>query len=134
LFELIGEEPYVVRKKGEPAFKSLPNKGDTSKGGANFYVSYAEFEEFDQQKADAIQFLTEHQTGIREVMGLSGVTGELDFGIVRRDVAIQCDRIPVELLVLAGSVGLEIVLSQYPPGDGDDNAQDAPEDAANSPT
>jgi hypothetical protein len=58
----------------------------------------------------------------------------LDFGIVRRDVAIQCDRIPVELLVLAGSVGLEIVLSQYPPGDGDDNAQDAPEDAANSPT
>ncbi len=40
---------------------------------------------------------------------------DLDFGIERRDVAVQCDRLPPELVRLAGSLGLGIELSQYPP-------------------
>ena len=38
---------------------------------------------------------------------------DLDFGFERRDVAVQCDRLPPALVRLAGSLGLGIELSQY---------------------
>ena len=41
-------------------------------------------------------------------------TVALDFGIERRDVAVQCDRLPEELIRLAGTLGLGIELSHYP--------------------
>src|SRR4029453_13649532 len=44
--------------------------------------------------------------------GVESVT--LDFGISRRDVAVQCSQLPSELVRLAGSLGLNIELSLYP--------------------
>ena len=38
----------------------------------------------------------------------------LDFGITRRDVVVQCDYFQSELLLLAGQLGFDIELSQYP--------------------
>jgi hypothetical protein len=33
---------------------------------------------------------------------------------------VQCDLLPADLIRIAGSIGLSIELSQYPPHDGDD--------------
>ena len=41
----------------------------------------------------------------------------LDFGIERRDVAVQSDNLSSDLVRLAGSLGLAIELSQYPASD-----------------
>ena len=38
----------------------------------------------------------------------------LDFGIERRDVAVQCDYLPPDLIRVAALLGLGIELSQYP--------------------
>jgi len=117
VMKIIRLEPVSICKKGEPRFPSKPEKGTHLTNSVNFLVSDAEFEEFDQQKNEAISFLKNHQKDLRELIDLPGVYGELDFGICKRDVYMQCDRFPPELLILAGSIGLEIALSQYPPSD-----------------
>ena len=48
-------------------------------------------------------------------MATTGVEGaELDFGIERRDVAVQCDTLPAPLICFAGALGLAIAMSLYP--------------------
>ena len=69
------------------------------------------------KKKDAIEFLTHNKTQLHQIMSLPGVEGALDFGIVWRDVAFQCDYFPPELIRIAGELGLGIELSQYPPSE-----------------
>jgi hypothetical protein len=57
--------------------------------------------------------------------GVDGVV--LDFGIERRDVVVQCDVLPPDLLRVVGELGRAIELSQYPVGD---SHQDIPPGAA----
>jgi hypothetical protein len=48
-------------------------------------------------------------------MAFPGVeSAGLDFGIARRDGAAQFESFPSELLRLAGNLGLDLDLSQYP--------------------
>lgn len=84
--------------------------GDT----AHFQVSNADFDAFDQQINDAIRFLQAHEADIKQMLSDSQGTGVLDFAIEWRDVAIQYDSIPAELVRLAGRLGLAFELSHYP--------------------
>ena len=117
-------------KKGEPRFRKKPDGKKNEASGAAFDVSTADFNDFEQQKRDAIAFLKTRELMIRKVMNWPGVqTGELDFGIWQRDVMVQCDRFPAELLRLAGGLGLDIELSRYPKADENPKPESQPSDA-----
>jgi hypothetical protein len=115
----------AVKRRGEPVFPASQPNGRRHEGsGVHVPASDAAFEEFPRQVADATAFLranAEQVLRLCEFPGVEGVT--LDFGIARRNVPVQCDRLPAELVCLAGSLGLAIELSQYPPDDQADNAQ-----------
>jgi hypothetical protein len=101
-------------RRGEPSRKSKPRGEKHKRSGAGFLVSDADFDQFDQQKKDAIAFLKTKNAVIRKIMRWPGVDGgELDFGIWRRDV-VQCDYFPAQLVSLAGKLSLDIGLTQYP--------------------
>jgi hypothetical protein len=64
---------------------------------------------------DAIKFLTSNKDELARLCAFPGVDNRrLDFGYDRRDVAVQCDYLPAELLLLAGSLNIGIELSLYP--------------------
>jgi hypothetical protein len=106
----------AVKRFGEPVFPaSQPSGRKHDRSGVHILVSNAEFEEFPRQVAEAIEFLNvngEEVKRLRQFPGVDGVT--LDFGIARRDVLAQYDRFPAPLVRLAGSLDLDIELSQYP--------------------
>jgi hypothetical protein len=78
-------------------------------------VSNADFNEFPRQVEEAIAFLLSNREQVSRLSEFSGVEGPtLDFGIARRNVLLQCDCFPAELIRLAASCGLAIELSQYP--------------------
>jgi hypothetical protein len=110
-----------VHLKGELVNPFAPKKGIYESSEVNYLVSNAEFDEFDRQKEDAMQFLTVHNSVLTEIMKWVGVKGELDFGICRRSVSVQCDRLPAKLLLLAGMAGLDVVISQYPTSNRNNN-------------
>jgi hypothetical protein len=64
----------------------------------------------------ATDFLREHEMELARLSRYPGVAEVyLDFGYDRRpEAAVQCDYLPPELLGLAGSLGIGIVLSLYP--------------------
>ena len=89
--------------------------------GAHYCVSEAEFNEFEKQKKDAIKYLNENEEKIESIQKLAGIESVfLDFGIEQRDVFVQSDFFPPELIRLAGKLGLGIELSQYPISDDDE--------------
>jgi hypothetical protein len=107
-----------VWRKGDPRFVTKPEGDKLQTSGVSYLISNAEFEEFDKQIVDAIKYLRNNKSQIRSVTSLRGVEGSsLDFGIVWRDVAVQCDHFPAELVKEAGELGLGMELSQYPPSE-----------------
>ena len=81
-------------------------------------ASDADFDEFPRQADEATAFLRNESEQVRRLCEWPGVEGvTLDFGVERRDVAVQCDVLPMELVRLAGSLGLAIEMSQYPTRD-----------------
>jgi hypothetical protein len=103
-------------RKGELRLKTRPDGKRNKDSGAAFLVSDADFDQFEKQKRDAIAFLKTKKAVIRRIMNWPGVDGgELDFGVEQREVIIQCEYFPAELLKLAGSLGLDIEVSLYPP-------------------
>lgn len=81
---------------------------------AHFQVSNADFDAFKQQINDATCFLQAHEADIKQMLSVSQATGVLDFAIEWRDVGVQYDSIPAELVRVAGSLGLAIEISHYP--------------------
>jgi len=109
--------PSKVWEKGLPRFRNNPNKLNKN-SGLNIQISKAEWNEFEKQKKDAVEFLREHKHIMSSVASYSGVEGAyLDFGIEWRNVSVQSDSFPPSLIVLAGQIGLGIEISQYPPDD-----------------
>lgn len=106
----------AVKRRGEPVYPaSRPNGHQHSHSGIHVSASDADFGEFPRQVEDTIRFLRANGEQIRRLCEYPGVEDvTLDFGIERRDVAVQCDHLPAELIRLAGSLGLAIELSQYP--------------------
>ncbi len=105
-----------IWEKGTPKISTKPDSKKHTNSGVRYVVSEADFDEFELQKADAIEYLEQNQNKIEEIMNLPGVEGAcLDFGIHWRDVPVQCDNFPPKLIKLAGDLRLAIELSQYPP-------------------
>ena len=108
-------KPDSMYRKGEPQSPKSKSKSTHPTSGVRYVVSNADFDQFEEQKKDAINFMRDNACSIREIMSAAGVDGaELDFGIDKRDVFVQCDSFPAELVRLAGELGLDIMLSQYP--------------------
>ena len=105
----------AVKRRGEPVYPaSQPNGRRHERSGIHVLASDADFDEFPRQVEEATAFLRANIEQLRRLMSFPGVEGvTLDFGITRRDVAVQCDHLPAELVQLAGSLGLAIELSQY---------------------
>jgi hypothetical protein len=109
-------------RKGEPRSSLRPDEGKLTCSGISYHVSDAGFDQFKTQKEDAIAYLSEHSDDIEKIVSAPGVDGaSLDFGIKKRDVAMQCDIFPARLISLAARFGLEIELSQYAISDAKSN-------------
>ena len=118
----------AVKRRGEPVSPSQPDGRRHPESGVHVLASDADFDEFPVQVEEAIAFLRTNDSELRRLRRFSGVeTVTLDFGIERRDGWLQCDRLPSELLQLAGPLGFDIELSQYPPAQssGDLSAEDS---------
>jgi hypothetical protein len=118
----------AIWRRGEPkAPASNPNGPKCAMSGVSIPVSDADFHEFLRQASECIAFLRQEADQLRRLVSWPGVEGAaLDFGIQRRDVYVQCDSFPPELVRLAGELGLGIELTQYPIAASDDSS-----DAAN---
>ena len=116
----IDSTPDVSWKKGESRFKTKPEGKKHLRSGANYCISEAEFNEFEKQKKDVIQYLHKNEEKVKAMQKLVGIESMvLDFAIEQRDVFVQNDFFPPELIQLAGNLGLGIELSQYVPSDDD---------------
>lgn len=105
----------TVKRRGEPVRLSQPNGCRLERSGIHVPASDADFGEFPRQIEEATAFLRANAEQIRRLCEFPGVEGvTLGFGIARRDVVVQCDCFPAELVRLAGALGLDIELSQYP--------------------
>jgi hypothetical protein len=109
----------AVKRRGEPLFPASQPDGERhEQSGVHVLASDAGFDEFPQQVAEAAEFLQAEFEQVRRLAGWPGIERvTLDFGIERRDVAVQCDELPAVLVRLAGSLGLGIELSHYPARD-----------------
>ena len=108
-------KPTDVFRKGEPRSKAKPNGKKNEISSINISVSKADFTQVNKQIADAIKFLQKNKTEIRGLTQSLGVdNSELDFGIVKRNVAVQTDCLPPDLISLAGNLGLGISMTLYP--------------------
>jgi hypothetical protein len=100
-------------------------RGEITRGGrvlaascVSIDVSDVDFDDLAKQIADAIRFFHTYNLPLRRLMSAPGVEDlTLDFGVARRDVAVQCDRLPAELVQLCGRYGMGIEMSYYPPLD-----------------
>jgi hypothetical protein len=117
----------AVWRRGEPVFPaSQPDGRKHQRSGVNVLASGADFGEFPFQVEEALAFLLNRADEVRRLCEWPGVEGAyLDFGVERRDAAVQCDFLPPDLIRAAGLLGLGIELSQYPAGTGDAAAEPA---------
>lgn len=85
---------------------------------SGFNIVVSELGDLSSQVNDAVQFLKANHGELVRLRQTSGVDGlVLDFGIARRDVAVQCDSFPPELVRSAAEFDLGLELSQYPPSE-----------------
>lgn len=69
-----------------------------------------------RQEVEALTFLRSHQTDLARLATWPEVTHRyLNFGYWRREVLVQSEFLSPDLLALAGSLGIGILLSMYPP-------------------
>lgn len=120
----------AVKRRGQPVLPaSQPSGRRHEESAVHITASGADFDEFPRQVVEATAFLQTEFESVRRLCQFPGVKGvTLDFGIERRDVAVQCDHLPAELVKVAGLLGLAIELSHYPPMPAESH------DLANAPT
>lgn len=86
-----------------------------AKSGCSFLSSGADFHDFEGQIRQTIHFLSRHERELRRLRQQKGVTScVLDFGINWKPTFTHTDRLPEQLVSLAGRIGLEINISHYP--------------------
>jgi hypothetical protein len=96
---------------------SRPNSRPAVTSGLTLVVSDAEFEDLEQQQADAIQFLRAHSSILKNMSEVAGVEHAiLDFGIAMRDVVVQSDHFPADLIAALAVAGCGMELTQFPTG------------------
>ncbi len=116
LLALSPVEPISAWRRGEP-LSSRPNSRLAATSGINLQISDAEFEELEEQQADAIQFLNDHCPALQAMRKVEGVESAcVDFGIAMRSVIVQSDTFPAELIAALAKVGCSLDLTQFPTG------------------
>lgn len=104
-------EPYEVWCRGK---ERRPGKYYEF-SGFSFIASEAQMDAFEQQVADAIEFLGKHDSWLRAISSFPGVDyAGLDFGIEMPCVTIPGVLFPRGLVSAAGALGLELEASFYP--------------------
>jgi|SRR5579871_2136653 len=115
----------AIMRRGEPVYPaSQPDGRRHEFSGVHVSASDAGFGEFSRQVAEVTAFLRSEAEQVRRLCKFPGVESvTLDFGISRRDVAVQCDYLPPQLVRIAASFGMGIELSHYPPEVAESNAE-----------
>jgi hypothetical protein len=107
---------FSVRRRGEPVISSSdrPLSGRYKWSEVYILVSAAGLGRFPSQVEEATEFLRAEVEQVRRLCTFPGVEGvALGFECERRDDALQIDRLPSDLVRLAGALGLEIELSHW---------------------
>ena len=117
---------YKVWHIGEPVTPKRKDNSNSTASGCNIDISEADFDQFEIQKSDAIEFLTNNFDKLQRLSDFGLLKSEspsLDFGVYTRmfDVDAQFDRFEPEFLRLAGSLNVTIELSQYGPAQEEEN-------------
>jgi hypothetical protein len=113
LVRVCGLTPAAVFKKGHPKAPGSAVMSEAS--GFNVVVSNADG--LEPQARDAVRFLTHHARAVARLqrhVGFDSMT--LDFGLydrASRDVPWPSYRLPGDLVALAGTHGIELILSLY---------------------
>jgi hypothetical protein len=116
LVKLSPVEPCTIFERGERR-STRPNSRPPVTSGINLEVSEADFERFEEQLADALVFLRLHLPALKQLRNTSGVEhASLDFGIAMRNVIVQSDSFPAELLALLAQFDCGLVITQFPVG------------------
>ena len=106
---MVAAEKLTKWRKGEPF-----RRGERKNSGFIFEICEVESEGIEEQTTKAIDFLRENFEELKHLTEqIDGADSYLQFVIDKRDVANQNDLFPAELVRLAGSLGLGILLSQY---------------------
>jgi hypothetical protein len=110
---------YRKGYRGEPVFKSKPEGNRLDYSRLSVQPSKADFNNLKKQIADSIRYLKKHKHKLSLIRKTKGIDfAILDFGINlridKKEILLQSDRFPNELLKLAGELGLGIELSIYP--------------------
>jgi hypothetical protein len=107
-------KPYRVHHRGEATGRAGVDYEDSG-----FSIDVSEVDgDLSAEIQDAIRFLQQHQAELARLATISEVTDRrFDFGYYYRDVFMQSEYLPPELVRLAGTHGIAIELSLYPQPD-----------------
>jgi hypothetical protein len=106
---MLTPENITKWRKGEPF-----RRGERKNSGFMFEICEVESEGIEEPATKAIDFLRGNFEELKHLMEQAdGADSYLQFVIDKRDVANQNDLFPAELVRLAGSLGLGILLSKY---------------------
>jgi hypothetical protein len=111
--------PAKVFRAADPRSPSRSDGALYSTSGFSVAVSDADWSNLPEQVADACAFLERHAHELRALAGLETVENlRLDFPVElrmgRKDVVVQFNYLPPELIKLAGALGMGIEVSMYP--------------------
>jgi hypothetical protein len=111
-------------ERGDLRRKSRPDGERCEESGFVADVSEKPWSDLPGQLQDARRFLAEFEAELLRLRGFPGVEGiELDFPTDLRigngGVIVQSDRLPADLLLAVGALGVDIVITTYPPTDDD---------------
>ena len=124
-----------VRRKGELRLATKPDGPRHERSGFTADVSLKEWNDLPGQIEDAKAFLAQHGAELLRLRSFPGLDGmELDFPMHLRigtnDIVVQTDRLPADLLLAAGRVGIDIAITNYPPpNEGEPSQSTAPDGA-----
>ena len=106
-------KPLVVSHRGEQQY---PGSRVEERSGMNLSVSEREFSDLPGQIEDAVRFLKQNAKELERLRDFQGVERiALDFPVQDRDVAVQRDTFPPELMSLMGTLRISLAISRYPP-------------------
>jgi uncharacterized protein (DUF927 family) len=111
--------PSTVHRKGEPVRISKPDGKKKEFFELVFEVSNADYSDLKSQIKETTEFLDQNKDYLNRLSAYSTIeTIALDFSfnsrIDRKNVEVQFDYFPAELIKLAGQFSMDIWLTQWP--------------------
>jgi hypothetical protein len=109
-------KPIAIFRRGEPRLPGWqPGGPKLNASGFHVVASEAGFFNLQIQITDAVHFLELNQGELDRVVAFPGVEKvSLDFGIEERNVAVQSEHFPPNLLSILGSLGIWLEFTLYP--------------------